>query len=102
MLDLSTIVGKGKPHADALSDAEAAENFWDSLPRHDPIEMQRRLCDELAKGARWDKLDINRFRALRVLDRRAGACWKALWRNTRSGTDSLRRSSGRSGMRHSK
>jgi hypothetical protein len=72
MLDLSTIVGKGKPHADALSDAEAAENFWDSLPRHDPIEMQRRLCDELAKGARWDKLDINRFRALRVLDRRAG------------------------------
>jgi hypothetical protein len=72
MLELSTIVGKAKPNADALADAEAAENFWDSLPRRDPIEMQRRLCDELAKGAWWDKLDINRFRALRVLDRRAG------------------------------
>ena len=72
MLEFSTIVGKGKPNADVLADAEAAENFWDSLPRRDPIEMQRRLCDELAKGASWDKLDINRFRALRVLDRRAG------------------------------
>ena len=72
MLESSTILGKGKPSADALANAEAAEKFWDSLPRHDPIEMQRRLCDELAKGAEWDKLDINRFRALRALDRRAG------------------------------
>jgi hypothetical protein len=72
MLESSTILGKGKPDADALANAEAAEKFWDSLTRRDPIEMQRRLCDELAKGAGWDKLDINRFRALRVLDRRAG------------------------------
>ena len=34
--------------------------------------MQRRLCDELARGAWSEKLDINRVRALRVLDRRAG------------------------------
>jgi hypothetical protein len=72
VLDLSTVVGRGTPDADALADVEAAENFWGSLPRHDPVEMQRRLCNELAKGASWDKLDINRFRALRVLDRRAG------------------------------
>ena len=72
MLEFSTIVGMGRPNADALADAEAAENLWDSLPRRDPIEMQRRLCEALAKGAWWDKLDINRFRALRALDRRVG------------------------------
>jgi cyclic-di-GMP-binding protein len=72
MLESSTILGKGKPNADALANAEAAEKFWDSLPRRDPMEMQRRLCDELAKGAGWNKLDIERFRALRALDRRAG------------------------------
>ena len=72
MLESGTIVGKGKPPADALANAETAEKFWDSLPRSDPLEMQRRLCDELAKGAGWIVADIDRFRALRALDRRAG------------------------------
>ena len=58
---------RGNPVPMLLANAEAAEKFWDSLPAATPSEMQRRLCDELAKGAEWDKLDINRFRALRAL-----------------------------------
>ena len=74
MLESWTIVGKAQ--ADALANAESAENFWSSMPR-DPFEMQRRLCDELAKGAGWERPDINRFRALRQHDRRANRLLEA-------------------------
>ena len=69
MLESWTIVGKAQ--ADALANAESAENFWSSMPP-DPFEMQRRLCDELAKGAGWERPDINRFRALRQHDAAIG------------------------------
>ncbi|HEX8011320.1 MAG TPA: hypothetical protein VF814_10335 [Casimicrobiaceae bacterium] len=73
MLELTTTAAReGRLVADALADADAAEAFWGSLPRRDPIEMQRRLCEVLAKGAWWEKPEVERFRALRVLDRRAG------------------------------
>lgn len=68
MLDFQT--STGKLESDCLGNVEAAESFWQTLPRDDPVELQRRLCDALARVSGSGKADIDRFRALRALDRR--------------------------------
>ena len=68
MIDVKTQPGVV---ADPLASPEAAEQFWSTLPQSEPLTLQRRLCEEIARSAGWTRLDVNRFRALRHLDRRA-------------------------------
>ena len=68
MIDVKTQPGVV---ADPLASPEAAEQFWSTLPQSEPLTLQRRLCEEIARSAGWTRLDVNRFRALRHLDRRS-------------------------------
>jgi hypothetical protein len=68
MIEFRTITGKTA--TDALGSPESAETFWSTLPHGEPLALQRRLCDEIARGAGWEQPDVHRFRALRHLDRR--------------------------------
>lgn len=60
----------GKSESECLENVEAAENFWQTLPRGDHFELQHTLCSALARVSSSGKPDIDRFRALRALDRR--------------------------------
>jgi hypothetical protein len=71
MLESIITLGRARPQADALANTETAGRFWDALPRGDPLQMQRLICEELAKCASWTTAETERFRALRILDRRA-------------------------------
>ncbi len=68
MIDVKTQPGRV---ADPLASPEAAEQFWSTLPPSEPLALQRRLCEEIARSSGDEHLDVNRFRALRQLDRRA-------------------------------
>ena len=69
MLESIITLGRARPQADALANTETASRFWDALPRGDPLQMQRLICEELAKCASintmwnpqqdaiWDALD---------------------------------------------
>lgn len=67
MIDVKTQPGQV---ADPLASPEAAEQFWSTLPPTEPLALQRRLCEEIARSSGGERLDVNRFRALRQLDRR--------------------------------
>src|SRR5712691_6980313 len=71
LLDLSAKPTSKRP--EPLSGADAAEDFFRSLPRADPIVSQRLLCDVLAPIGGGSDPDIGQLRALVVLDRRAQA-----------------------------
>lgn len=68
MRDLQNSAGKFE--SDCLRNVEAAESFWQTLPRDDPVELQRKVCNALARVSGSGKANIDRFRALRALDRR--------------------------------
>lgn len=81
MLDSISIRGRVRPKFEGLTGIEGAERLWASLPRDDPMEMQRGLSDAIAENANWTDADVGRFRAVRALDQRAsrlltGTLWE--------------------------
>ncbi len=63
---------------DPLADATAAEAFWQTLPRADPIAAQKAVCAALADFIARGRPSIPRLRALLALDQRARSLIDAL------------------------
>jgi hypothetical protein len=77
MLKFLTRGGKAVEPDDVVTE-ESADAFWRSLPKDDPIAVQRAVCDALLsiKGPRGPEVD--RLRALLMLERRSHSLLEAL------------------------
>ena len=64
--------------AGPLTDATAADKFWQSLPRSDPLAAQRAISEALSDLATGTGPGLEELRALVTLDRRAHALSEAL------------------------
>ena len=71
--------------ADRLADVAAADAFWQTLPRTDPIAAQEAVCGALAESIARGRPSVSRLRALLALDQRAGALVDALLINYDAG-----------------
>jgi hypothetical protein len=61
----------GSDPADPLVNVAAVDDFWQLLPRFDPIRAQKKVSDALADFGVGEDPNVERLRALLVLDRRA-------------------------------
>ena len=61
----------GKSATDPLSDVAAADAFWQSLPRTDPVAAQKAVSAALADLVARSSPNVGRLRALLALDQRA-------------------------------
>ncbi len=57
--------------ADPLVNVAAVDDFWRLMPRFDPIRAQKKVSDALADFGVGEDPNVERLRALLVLDRRA-------------------------------
>jgi hypothetical protein len=61
-----------------LANVAAADNFWRSLPRNDPLAAQKALCEVLSDLAARKDLNRELMRALLTLDQRSRSLRDAL------------------------
>ncbi len=61
-----------------LANVAAADNFWRSLPRNDPLAAQKALCEVLSDLAARKDLNRELMRALLALDQRSRSLRDAL------------------------
>ena len=62
----------GKEAVGPLTNAEAAEMFWRTLPRDDPVAAQKAVCAALADPVALGSPGMDELRALLALDQRTG------------------------------
>ena len=62
----------GKEVLGPLTNAAAAEMFWRTLPRDDPVAAQKSVCAALADPVALGSPGMDELRALLALDQRAG------------------------------
>jgi hypothetical protein len=58
-------------HTDPLVNVAAVDDFWRLLPRLDPVRAQKKLSDMLADFGVGEDPNVERLRALLLVDRRA-------------------------------
>ena len=61
-----------------LASVAAADNFWRSLPRSDPLTAQKQICEALSDLDARKELSREHLRALLVLDQRSRSLADAL------------------------
>jgi hypothetical protein len=61
----------GSDPADPLVNVAAVDDFWRLLPRFDPIRAQRKVSDALADFGHGEDPNVERLRALLLMDRRS-------------------------------
>lgn len=61
----------GSDPADPLVNVAAVDDFWRLMPRFDPIRAQKKVSDALADFGIGEDPNVERLRALLLLDRRA-------------------------------
>ena len=67
-----------RDEAGPLANVAAADHFWRSLPRNDPLAAQKALCEVLADLVRRKDLNRELLRALLALDQRSRSLRDAL------------------------
>jgi hypothetical protein len=68
----------GNEASDPLADPESVEAFWRTVPRDDPIAAQKAVCAALADWVARGNQNVDRLRAVLMLDRRARVLIDAL------------------------
>ena len=71
--------------AGPLGSVTAADQFWQMLPRDDPVAAQRTVSEALSAIAAQDRLGLGHFRALLALDQLARGLGDALLVDYRTG-----------------
>src|SRR5262249_23663883 len=61
----------GSDPADPLVNVAAVDDFWRLLPRFDPIRAERKVSDALADFGHGEDPNVERLRALLLMDRRS-------------------------------
>jgi len=84
MIGFLALVGGDK--AGPLANASAADHFWRSLPRSDPVAAQRAVSDALVSLVEQEDAGIGGLRALLALDQHARKLGEALLLNYLSGS----------------
>ena len=67
-----------REQAGPLANVGVVDHFWRSLPRNDPLNAQKSICEALADVALEKDLNRDQLRALLALDQRARALGGAL------------------------